>query len=88
VAGQNPATIFIQIKIKRMANMSYCRFENTLRDLRDCYDNMDSDDLSKSEFYARKQMIELCIVIASEYEDLLDEEWSDDDEAREWLKDK
>jgi hypothetical protein len=71
-----------------MANMSYCRFENTLRDLRDCYDNMDSDDLSKSEFYARKQMIELCIVIASEYEDLLDEEWSDDDEAREWLKDK
>ena len=88
MAGQNPATIFIQTKIKRMANMSYCRFENTLRDLRNCYDNMDSDDLSKSEFYARKQMIELCIVIASEYEDLLDEEWSDDDEAREWLKDK
>ena len=43
-----------------MANMSYCRFENTLRDLRDCYSNMDSDDLSQSEFYARKQMIELC----------------------------
>ena len=71
-----------------MPNMSYCRFENTLRDLRDCFDNMDSNDLSESEFYARKQMIELCTVIASECEDLLDEEWSDDDEAREWLKDK
>ena len=49
---------------------------------------MDNNDLSESEFYARKQMIELCTVIASECEDLLDEEWSDDDEAREWLKDK
>ena len=68
-----------------MANMSYCRFENTLRDLRDCYNNMDSDDLSQSEFYARKQMIELCMSLASEYVYLLgqdfegmfidDEEW-------------
>jgi hypothetical protein len=87
VAGQNPATIFIQIKIKRMANMSYCRFENTLRDLRDCFHNMDSDDLSQSEFYARKHMIELCMSIACDYVDILggefveegmfidDEEW-------------
>ena len=57
--------------------MSYCRFENTLRDLRDCYDNMDGYDLSESEFYARKQMIELCIEIASGCDDLLDEEWVD-----------
>jgi hypothetical protein len=49
---------------------------------------MGNDDLSESEFYARKQMIELCIVIANECEDLLDEEWNDGDEAREWLKDK
>jgi hypothetical protein len=49
---------------------------------------MDSDDLSQSEFFARKRMIELCIAIASECEDLLDEEWSDGDEARELLKDK
>jgi len=69
-------------------NMSYCRFENTLKDLKDCYYNMDSDDLSQSEFFARKRMIELCIAIASECEDLLDEEWSDGDEARELLKDK
>ena len=61
-----------------MANMSYCRFENTLRDLQDCYNNMDGYDLSKSEFYARKRMIELCIEIANGCEDLLDEEFVDE----------
>jgi hypothetical protein len=61
-----------------MANMSYCRFENTLRDLRDCYYNMDSDDLSKSEFYARRHMIELCITIACECEDFLDQDFVDE----------
>ena len=29
-----------------MANMSYCRFENTLKDLRDCY-----KDMSETDFY-------------------------------------
>jgi len=58
--------------------MSYCRFENTLRDLRDCYNNMDSDDLSKPEFYARRHMIELCMSIASEYVDLLNEDFVDE----------
>ena len=61
-----------------LENWSYCRFENTLRDLRDCYDNMDSDDLSQSEFYARRQMIELCMSIASEYVDLLDQDFVDE----------
>ena len=70
-----------------MANMSYCRFENTLRDLRDCYNNMGSDDLSKSEFYARRHMIELCRSIAFEYVELLDQDFEGmfiDDE--EWEK--
>ena len=70
-----------------MANMSYCRFENTLKDLRDCCNNMDSDDLSQSEFYARKQMIELCMSLASEYVYLLDQDFEGmfiDDE--EWEK--
>ena len=58
-----------------MANMSYCRFQNTLRDLQDCHDNMDSDDLSESEFYARRHMIELCMSIATEYVDLLSEDF-------------
>jgi len=59
-------------------NMSYCRFENTLRDLRDCYNNMDSNDLSKSEFYERRHLIELCMSIACEYVDLLGEDFVDD----------
>jgi len=62
-----------------MANMSYCRFENTLRDLRDCYDNMDNDNLSKSEFYARKQMIEMCINIANQHDDIVEQEFLEDD---------
>ncbi len=61
-----------------MANMSYCRFENTLRDLRDCYSNMDSDDLSQSEFYARKQMIELCWDIYQEYCNNIDDEFEEE----------
>jgi len=43
-----------------MSNMSYCRFENTLQDLRDCYDNIDDDDLSETEEQAREELIELC----------------------------
>ena len=41
-------------------NMSYCRFQNTLCDLRDCANNLDnvsSDDEKK----ARKQMIALMV---------------------------
>ncbi len=50
-----------------MANMSYCRFQNTLQDLQDCYDNMDDEDLSPEEMSARTRMIKLCIEIASWY---------------------
>lgn len=51
-----------------MSNMSYCRFENTLKDLDDCYENM-GDDLSDSptEEQARKELIELCKSIVEEY---------------------
>ncbi len=62
-----------------MANMSYCRFENTIRDLRDCFDNMDDNDLSKSEFRYRNMMIEMCREIADQYEYLLDEEFIEDE---------
>ena len=44
--------------------MSYCRFENTLSDLRDCYRNIDNTDLSRTEIAARKNLIELCKLIA------------------------
>jgi DNA primase catalytic subunit len=41
---------------------------------------MDSDDLSQSEFYARKQMIELCWDIYSEYCNNIDDEFEEDEE--------
>ena len=50
-----------------MANMSYVRFSNTLADLRDCYNNMDDDDLSDEEAKARERLIKLCAKIAEEY---------------------
>ncbi len=46
-----------------MPNMSHCRFENTLSDLRDCHDNM-TDRLSKRENSARERLIRLCHEIA------------------------
>lgn len=51
-----------------MSNMGYCRFENTLRDLRDCYDHMD-EELSESEMRAKKKLITLCSEIALDFED-------------------
>ena len=44
-----------------------------------CYDNMDNDNLSKSEFYARKQMIEMCINIANQHDDIIEQEFLEDD---------
>jgi len=49
-----------------MGNMSYCRFENTLSDLQDCYQNMD-DSLSTSEKQARLDIVQLCAKITEEY---------------------
>lgn len=43
-----------------MSNMSYCRFENTLRDLEDCSEHLDDENLSKYEQRARERLIELC----------------------------
>ena len=60
-----------------MANMSYCRFENTLRDLRDCYNNMNNNDLSPDEWSYRKELILTCKDIIHDYEDVLDEEYDE-----------
>lgn len=69
-----------------MANMSYCRFENTLADLEDCNQYIDCL-LSADENKARKKLIELCRSIAQKFEDEdLDEyfvnnkEYEEDDE--------
>jgi len=52
-----------------VSNMSYCRFQNTASDLRDCLDNFDDDDLSDEERKARRRIIRMCVDIASDYGD-------------------
>ena len=51
-----------------MANMSYCRFQNTCQDLTDCLGALrDGDHLSDDEFRAYKRLVELCREIVEDY---------------------
>lgn len=50
-----------------MANMSYCRFSNTLADLKDCDRHLWDDDLSEAEEVARKRLLELCRHMAEDW---------------------
>ena len=57
-----------------MANMSYCRFHNTLLDLNDCesalnaFINDDENTIESAEERRKaKQLIELCSYIAENY---------------------
>jgi hypothetical protein len=51
-----------------MPNMSYCRFQNTLPDLKDCHDAMgETDDLSLDEARSRLWVIRWCVEIARDY---------------------
>lgn len=43
-----------------MPNMSYCRFENTYRDLVDCSENLFEPNLSESEKKYRKRLVLKC----------------------------
>jgi hypothetical protein len=53
-----------------MSNMSYCRFQNTVSDLDDCYENMDeADEISDEEKRSRIRLINLCCQIAQDYGD-------------------
>ena len=47
-----------------MANMGYCRFQNTLSDLRDCEEHLYDNDLSEEEEQAKERLVELCKNIA------------------------
>lgn len=46
-----------------MSNMSYCRFENTYKDLQDCYEHLDDDDLNETEEEYKEKLFELCAEI-------------------------
>lgn len=53
-----------------MANMSYCRFQNTLQDLNDINEHIEFDgDLSEEEKKARLRLIKLCVEIALDFGD-------------------
>jgi len=65
-----------------MANMSYCRMENTARDLQDCVDAIEAGDyahgeMSRSEQRGLKDIVELAEYITNqleyEIEDLINE---------------
>ncbi len=51
-----------------MTNMSYCQFENTLKDLRDCWENWEDPqgERSQSEKKAQERMLALCKKITEE----------------------
>jgi len=64
-----------------MANMSYCRFENTTRDLNDCVDALQNDSvntLSDTEFDSLVRMVKLAEELL-EYKEEIEAE--DDDRA-------
>ena len=52
-----------------MANIGYCRFQNTLPDLYDCHDHLFDSMLSHKEKVARNRLIDLCREIAEETDD-------------------
>jgi hypothetical protein len=62
-----------------MANMSYCRFENTYNDLIDCIENLNYASNERDERY-RIRLIELMIktVESGEAEEALEIEEDDD----------
>ena len=53
-----------------MSNMSYCRFENTLRDLRECYMHW-TDETSIAEGNAREMLLSLCQMIVYRHRHLI-----------------
>lgn len=60
-----------------MPNMSYCRFQNTNNDLKDCHDALSDvgdveKELSPEEFKAFLRMVLRCRDIADDYGDYLE----------------
>ncbi len=51
-----------------MGNMSYCRFENTYQDLKECWENWEDpqDERSASEKKYQELIRKLCCEIAQE----------------------
>ena len=61
-----------------MSNMSYCKFQNTLLDMRDCFRDLGDlsvdqimYDLSREEHIAAVELFRLCLEIAECKDELL-----------------
>ena len=52
-----------------MANMSYCRFENTYHDLVDCFENIECEAGNERDERYRIRLI----MLLNEYKDLIEE---------------
>jgi uncharacterized protein YeeX (DUF496 family) len=73
-----------------MANMSYCRFENTLNDLRDCEEALNNiyDEVTEMSSYEKNalvELVELCKYISDnwdveEVQDIINESEEEEDE--------
>ena len=64
-----------------MANMSYCRFENTYRDLMDCYNNI-NEQLSDREHAYRERLAKLCETILEDYNPYCQEQDEEEEEQQ------
>jgi hypothetical protein len=58
--------------------MSYCRFENTVNDLQDCYDNWDTADEDLRSDYERRAKKRMRALILQMAEDFRFEDGDDD----------
>lgn len=54
-----------------MSNMSYCRFQNTAKDLADCQEALEegTEDLEGDELRAKKRLVEMCRDVANSHGD-------------------
>lgn len=51
-----------------IGNMADCRFENTYRDLQDCYYNIEGE-LGEREHAYREQLVDLCKALIERYQE-------------------
>ena len=75
-----------------MANMSYCRFHNTVIDLEDCintlegYNEGELKDLSEDEKRAINKLLGRQLERLNEIKDLIDEDYAGDIDK--WIKEQ
>lgn len=75
-----------------MANMSYCRFHNTVIDLEDCintlegYNEGELKDLSEDEKRAINKLLGRQLERLNEIKDLIDEDYAGD--VDKWIKEQ